>query len=61
MRKESNTVEMRVKTTEEVLKLIKRRYRDRSTMNRTPITKIQVDRQVRRRKRICLTQPTNYS
>ena len=40
MRNGSNTVEIRVKTTEEVLKLIKPRYRNRSTVNRAALTMI---------------------
>ena len=40
MRKGGSMVEMRVKTTKEVLKLIKQRYRDRCAMNRTPMTMI---------------------
>jgi len=47
MRKGSNTVEMGVKTMDEVPKLIKRSYRDRSTMNRAAVTMIQANRQVR--------------
>ena len=40
MRKRGSTVEMRVKTMEDVLKLIKQRYRDRCATNRTPMTMI---------------------
>ena len=60
MRKGSNTVEMRVKTTKEVLKLIKRRYMDRSTTSRAVVTMIQANRQVRLREKIYFMESTNY-
>ena len=44
IRKGSNTMEIRVRTTEEVLKLIKWRHRKRSTMNRTPMMMIKAGR-----------------
>lgn len=47
MREESNSVEMRVRTTQEMLKLIRRRHSDRGTMNRKPITMISAEREVR--------------
>ena len=40
MGKRMNTVEMRVKTTEEMLKLVKRRCRNRSTLTRAGMTMI---------------------
>lgn len=46
MREGSNSVEMRVRATQEMLKLIRRRHSDRGTMNRTPITMMSADREV---------------
>ena len=61
MRKGSNTAEMGVKTMEEAPKLIKRRCRGKSTMNRAAVTMIQANRQVGRRKKIYLARSLNYS